>query len=159
MKISPSRTRKRARIEVIPLIDIMFFLLATFVLVSFSMTENRGLLVALPDSKTNESQTELEKKAEKINDTEIDKPILITVSILEDGTFALDKDPLSYESLEAKLREIVEKSRNQKFLTLMGDRNSNLQSTVKILDLARELKVDSVTIRTVTATASLQARP
>lgn len=36
------RGRKAARIEIIPLIDIVFFLLATFILVSLGMTRNRG---------------------------------------------------------------------------------------------------------------------
>jgi len=48
MKIPSSRSQKRARIEIIPLIDIMFFLLATFVMVSLSMIKNQGILVQLP---------------------------------------------------------------------------------------------------------------
>ncbi|HMO17916.1 MAG TPA: biopolymer transporter ExbD [Oligoflexia bacterium] len=149
MKISATRQKKRARIEVIPLIDIMFFLLATFVLVSFSMTENRGLLVALPNSKTNESK---ESKADTSNP---EAPLQITVSILEDGSFALDKELMPFEILETKLRNLTVSNSNQKFLTLMGDKNSNLQSTVRILDLARELKIDSVTIRTVTGNTQI----
>ena len=39
---------KRARIEIIPLIDIIFFLLATFIMVSLSMSKNQGVQVALP---------------------------------------------------------------------------------------------------------------
>ena len=38
---------KRARIEIIPLIDIIFFLLATFIMVSLSMSKNQGVQVAL----------------------------------------------------------------------------------------------------------------
>jgi biopolymer transport protein ExbD len=142
MKISAAQKRKRARIEVIPLIDIMFFLLATFVLVSVSMTENRGLIVALPESKTNES-----KDAHTPEDS---KPLQITVSILQDGTFALDKNEMNWEDLESQLRTLVENNQNRKLLTLMGDKSSNLQNTIQVLDLARELKIDSVTIRTKT---------
>lgn len=141
MKISAPAKRKKARIEVIPLIDIMFFLLATFVLVSMSMTENRGLLVALPESKTNESQVDVTKGKEN-------EPLQITVSVLQDGSYALDKQELPYQELEAQLRAMVANSPERKLLTLMGDKGSNLQNTVQILDLARELKIDSVTIRT-----------
>ncbi|MGH9797690.1 MAG: ExbD/TolR family protein, partial [Candidatus Polarisedimenticolia bacterium] len=55
---------KRARIEIIPLIDIIFFLLATFIMVSLSMTKNQGVQVALPTASTAASlgdQAELEK--------------------------------------------------------------------------------------------------
>ena len=37
MKFSPPGSRKRARIEIIPLIDVMFFLLASFIMVSLQM--------------------------------------------------------------------------------------------------------------------------
>jgi len=40
--------RKRARIEIIPLIDIMFFLLASFMMVSLSQTHMKGIRVQLP---------------------------------------------------------------------------------------------------------------
>jgi biopolymer transport protein ExbD len=53
MTIIPSpRGQKRARIEIIPLIDIMFFLLATFVMVSLSMVKNQGIPVRLPSAAT-----------------------------------------------------------------------------------------------------------
>jgi biopolymer transport protein ExbD len=42
--------RKRARIEIIPLIDIMFFLLASFMMVSLSQTHMKGIKVALPSA-------------------------------------------------------------------------------------------------------------
>jgi biopolymer transport protein ExbD len=55
---------KRARIEIIPLIDIIFFLLATFIMVSLSMTKNQGVQVALPTAASAASlgdQAEMEK--------------------------------------------------------------------------------------------------
>lgn len=143
MKIGTGKIKKRARIEVIPLIDIMFFLLATFVLVSVSMTENRGLLVALPESNTNEARDgELIKAEGEV------EPLKITVSILEDGTYALDKESVDFVTLKNKIQKLVEENPQQKFLTLMGDKASNLQNTVQVLDLAREMKIESVTIRT-----------
>ena len=48
MKLRPSRTRKRGRIEIIPMIDVMFFLLATFMLASLAMQNLHSLRVNLP---------------------------------------------------------------------------------------------------------------
>jgi biopolymer transport protein ExbD len=48
MKVSSPIPHKRARIEIIPLIDIMFFLLASFMMVSLSQTHMKGIRVALP---------------------------------------------------------------------------------------------------------------
>lgn len=57
-KIPSPRSNKRARIEIIPLIDIIFFLLATFVMVSLSMVQNRGIPVTLPAAATGAPQAE-----------------------------------------------------------------------------------------------------
>jgi biopolymer transport protein ExbD len=48
MKVASPLPRKRARIEIIPLIDIMFFLLASFMMVSLSQTHMKGIRVNLP---------------------------------------------------------------------------------------------------------------
>src|SRR6266404_5423669 len=48
MRLSSPIPHKRARIEIIPLIDIMFFLLASFMMVSLSQTHMKGILVNLP---------------------------------------------------------------------------------------------------------------
>ena len=62
---SRNGSRKRARIEIIPLIDIIFFLLATFIMVSLSMTKNQGVQVALPTASSATSlgdQSELTRR-------------------------------------------------------------------------------------------------
>lgn len=48
MRVTSPIPKKRARIEIIPLIDIMFFLLASFMMVSLSQTHMKGIRVALP---------------------------------------------------------------------------------------------------------------
>jgi len=48
MRISSPVPHKRARIEIIPLIDIMFFLLASFMMVSLSQTHMKGIRINLP---------------------------------------------------------------------------------------------------------------
>jgi len=48
MRLSSPVPKKHARIEIIPLIDIMFFLLASFMMVSLSQTHMKGIRVNLP---------------------------------------------------------------------------------------------------------------
>jgi biopolymer transport protein ExbD len=48
MRVASPLPKKRARIEIIPLIDIMFFLLASFMMVSLSQTHMKGIKVNLP---------------------------------------------------------------------------------------------------------------
>ncbi len=54
--IPSPRSRRKARIEIIPLIDIIFFLFATFVMVSLSMVKNKGIPVNLPAAATGAPQ-------------------------------------------------------------------------------------------------------
>ena len=51
MRLASPIPHKRARIEIIPLIDIMFFLLASFMMVSLSQTHMKGIKVALPSNQ------------------------------------------------------------------------------------------------------------
>ena len=48
MRLASPVPKKKARIEIIPLIDIMFFLLASFMMVSLSQTHMKGIRVNLP---------------------------------------------------------------------------------------------------------------
>ena len=50
MNLSTPFRRKHSRIEIIPLIDIMFFLLASFMMVSLSMDRTQNVKVDLPSS-------------------------------------------------------------------------------------------------------------
>jgi biopolymer transport protein ExbD len=52
MRVRSPIPKKRARIEIIPLIDIMFFLLASFMMVSLSQTHMKGIRVNLPSVNT-----------------------------------------------------------------------------------------------------------
>src|ERR1700689_2309095 len=93
MRIASTHTRSRARIEIIPLIDIMFFLLATFVMVSLSMLKNRGIPVLLPAASTGAPQEHKDHG---------------TVSIAETGQLYLDGRELSQEQLTVELRALHE---------------------------------------------------
>ena len=52
MRMRSPLPKKKARIEIIPLIDIMFFLLASFMMVSLSQTHMKGIRVNLPQAQT-----------------------------------------------------------------------------------------------------------
>jgi biopolymer transport protein ExbD len=58
MKVASPIPKKRARIEIIPLIDIMFFLLASFMMVSLSQTHMKGIKVNLPSAVAPPPQTQ-----------------------------------------------------------------------------------------------------
>src|SRR5579885_2079890 len=92
MQIPSPRSKRRARIEIIPLIDIMFFLLATFVMVSLSMVKNQGIPVNLPAASTGTAQS-------RENST--------VISIRSGGELYFDKQPVTSEQLTAELKALV----------------------------------------------------
>jgi biopolymer transport protein ExbD len=89
MKRRKSRTFRRGRIEIIPMIDVMFFLLVTFMIASLTMQKLNALPVNLPKG----AAAPLEDKSP------------LTLSITGDGQIFLDKTPATLESLPTLLKE------------------------------------------------------
>jgi len=71
MKLSSPIEEKKARIEIIPLIDIMFFLLACFMAVSLSMIQMRGMKVSLPTATNTQPELKDDFKTITIDDASI----------------------------------------------------------------------------------------
>src|ERR1035437_6615616 len=91
MKIPLPVSRRKARIEIIPLIDIIFFLLATFVMISLSMVKNQGLNVNLPTAQTAVSQN---RKA------------AVTITVTQTNQVYLNQVKISLDVLSERLREL-----------------------------------------------------
>ena len=66
MRIGSPVPKKHARIEIIPLIDIMFFLLASFMMVSLSQTHMKGIKVNLPAAVAPKNPTEKDYVAVRV---------------------------------------------------------------------------------------------
>ena len=76
MKIGSPWPEKRARIEIIPLIDIMFFLLAAFMLASLSLMRLQSLKMNLPSAtvaKANTKPDMVKLMVDKLGNISIDK--------------------------------------------------------------------------------------
>jgi biopolymer transport protein ExbD len=91
MKLRKSREFKKGRIEIIPMIDVMFFLLATFMLASLSMQNLNSLPVNLPQGK-----------AEKLSATHP-----VTLTITKDSQIQVNKTPVTLDALAAVLKPLL----------------------------------------------------
>src|SRR5437773_9601285 len=91
MYVSSPIPHKKARIEIIPLIDIMFFLLASFMMVSLSQVHMKGIKVNLPRGSSGETQTKRE---------------YISVSVDKDGHYFFDKDEVTDTDLQHRLDKV-----------------------------------------------------
>jgi biopolymer transport protein ExbD len=70
MRMGSPVPKKKARIEIIPLIDIMFFLLASFMMVSLSQTHMKGIRVNLPTPGARPPETPQERDFVSVRMTE-----------------------------------------------------------------------------------------
>src|SRR6186997_2009953 len=88
MHVSSPIPHKKARIEIIPLIDIMFFLLASFMMVSLSQVTMKGMKVNLPLGKSGITQN---------------KKDYVSFSVDRDGYIYFDKEKIDYTDVSKKL--------------------------------------------------------
>lgn len=118
MKIGIDKARK-ARIEMLPLIDIVFLLLVFFIYAMLSMAVHRALPVMLPESTT----------------AALDKNAHLSITIESDGSVYVDKEPVRIEDLAEKLAgKAIEED---PAVLLFADRNLSYQTLFKVLDQIR----------------------
>jgi biopolymer transport protein ExbD len=132
MNIPSLRSRKRARIEIIPLIDVIFFLLATFMIVSLSMVKNSGIKVNLPAAATSAPQ--------KHNDR-------TTISVTKDGDLYFNKEQMSLDQLPTRLQQLKAEQPDPKVF-INGDEKAFFGAAVEVLDDLRKAGITKVAIDT-----------
>ena len=128
MKIRSPIARKRTRLEIIPLIDIMFFLLASFMMVSLQMQKVRTLKASLPTA------TQITSTA---------KPDMIKLKVDAYGQPSVDNKPLSFSELDILLAERLRANTNVP-VYLSGSRSTTHGEMVYVLDFVRRAGVQRV---------------
>jgi biopolymer transport protein ExbD len=133
---SSGGSRKRARIEIIPLIDIIFFLLATFIMVSLSMTKNQGVQVALPTAGT----------AASLGDSQqMEKAV--TLSVTEKGEVFFNKEKITLAQLPLRLQSLKSTVTDPRVI-VNSDAGADFRHVVGVLDEVRRIGIAKVGINT-----------
>jgi biopolymer transport protein ExbD len=128
MKI-PRSDRKKARIEMIPLIDVTFQLLSFFIYVSLFMALQRGIPLKLP-----QADTAVQERAQALE-----------VSLDARGAVFLEGEQISLELLGEKLQAMAS-SRDTDRVTLRGDRAVNYERIMEVLDKIRSSGLSKVSL-------------
>jgi len=121
MRLASPIPHKKARIEIIPLIDIMFFLLASFMMVSLSQVHMKGIKVNLPTGVSGETQS---------------KRDYISLSVDSDGNYYFDKQEVSYDNMLPLLQKVHQTDPEAKVF-VRGDRDTVHGNVIRLLDLLR----------------------
>jgi biopolymer transport protein ExbD len=117
------RPKKHAKIEVVPLIDVVFFLLATFVMVSLSMTKNEGITVNNPAAST---------ASPKDN-----KDTTLTLSLAQTGEIFFNKEKINAAQLPLRLQNFKSANKDGQ-VVVNGDGEVPYKFIVTVLDEARK---------------------
>jgi biopolymer transport protein ExbD len=121
MQIPSPIPKKHARIEIIPLIDIMFFLLASFMMVSLSQVSLKGMKVNLPTGASGEVQN---------------KKDYVSLSVDKDGYYYFDKTKIALEDILPRLQQIYRINPEAKIF-IRGDAEAVHGNVTRMLDQIR----------------------
>lgn len=117
---------RRARIEIIPMIDVMLFLLVFFIIVTLQMIPDAGVVLQLPTS----SQTQ-----------DLPHP-KITVNVQADGTIQVKGQNLTPDQLTAMLQ--ADGAPDKTELTIATDKTTAFQHFMTVMDAARKAGVTNI---------------
>ena len=133
MNLSSNTPHKKARIEIIPLIDIMFFLLASFMLVSMSMIKLQKIETNLPAAK-------------KTPPTSPQKQDFVVIGIDSKGDiyFDKDKDAVTADQIPARLQPFYKVTKDDTKVFINCDAGASYNKLIAVLDEVRTLGIAKV---------------
>lgn len=129
MKIN-FQANKKARIEMLPLIDIVFLLLVFFIYAMLSMAVHRGLPVALPTSSS----------------AIIDKELVLSVTVKTDGTIYINRDQIPINDLTSALKSKTKEYKEPGVL-LFADRDLSYQKLFSVMDQIRMAGINRISLQ------------
>src|ERR1700716_3804891 len=143
MRMRSPIPKKHARIEIIPLIDIMFFLLASFMMVSLSQTHMKGIRVNLPAANSPPPPPNQPKD-------------YVSVRITEGNLTYFDNQLVSDDQVLPRLYELFKQNRDIK-VSLSAEQNALHGSVITVLDKIRSAGIQKIGYQI--KTASPQGAP
>jgi biopolymer transport protein ExbD len=124
---------KKARIEIIPLIDVIFFLLATFVLFTLSLNKIQSVPVNLPQASAAAPKDQ--------EDTSV------TIQLSDGDAAFWNKEPVSLSEIAPRLANYKANTPSPRVL-VTGDDRARYGAVIRVLDEVRLAGISTVTIET-----------
>jgi biopolymer transport protein ExbD len=128
------RTRPKARIEIIPLIDVIFFLLATFVLFTLSLNRIQSLPVDLP-------------MASNVPSAETSTKDMVTIQVSDQGNLYWNRELFDIDELPGRLEQYKKTAELPRIL-VAGDDRAKWGITVQVLDRIRKAGIEKLSMET-----------
>ena len=129
MKLRERRIIENPRLMIIPMIDIMFFLLVFFMMSTMFMVEQKVLPVVLPAASA----------------AELDTGRTAPITVMADGTIRFAEDAVSSVELETRIRSEMSKDKEARFV-LRADRSVAYGKVVDVMNTLRRIGVQRLTV-------------
>ena len=129
MRMRSPIPKKHARIEIIPLIDIMFFLLASFMMVSLSQTHMKGIRVNLPSANSPPADP--------------NKKDFVAIRVTEGGQIYFDNAPVMDQDVLPKLFAL-QKSNPDAKVSISAETNALHGDVITLLDRVRNAGLQKI---------------
>ncbi len=136
MKLDLDNPNEEVRIEIIPLVDVIFCILTFFILAAVSLTRQQAINLDLPGADTSAPLPAQTDERERIY-----------VSIDATGTTYIDQSPVPLNVVEDVLRQHRQIYPNG-LIVLYAARDARYEDVVEVLDLLREVGGDRVALAT-----------
>jgi biopolymer transport protein ExbD len=133
---------EETRIELIPLLDVVFCILIFFLFATIQLTRQQAIDVALPTARTGQPQQRQ----------------LLVVSIDAMGQTYADQQPIPLDLLILKIKDFQQRNPDA-LLVLYADRNASYSEVVRVLDLMRTIGGDRVALATLPPSTQSSASP
>ena len=129
MKFLERRIAENPRLMIIPMIDIIFFLLVFFMMSTMFMVEQKVLPVTLPSAST----------------AEMDMHRTVPVTVMADGSLRFNEDSVNLNELAIRVEAELRRDRDSRFV-LRADRRAAYGQVVDVLNQLRRLGVQRLTV-------------
>ena len=126
-------SKKKARIEIIPLIDVIFFLLATFVLFTLSLNKIAAIDVNLPIPAPPSATPP--------------DPDMVTLQISDQNSCFWNTEPIQVSDIAPKIADLKRRVSQPRIL-ITGDDRAKFGITVQALDEIRKAGIEQVSVET-----------
>jgi biopolymer transport protein ExbD len=129
--------RKKARIEIIPLIDVIFFLLATFVLFTLSLNRIQSVPVEMPVPSKDKTPPPEDNS--------------VTIQVSADNSLFWNRDPMEMSDLPSRItayKSQMDAQGNEARVLIAGDEKARFGATVQVLDEVRKAGIGKFSVET-----------
>lgn len=123
MRVWDDESEETFEVNILPMIDVIFAILAFFIVSTLFLTRAEGFSVNLPDAETSEPQNQTD----------------FTVTLEADGNLALNRQPIALENLQAAIKQAMAPDQTA-IVTIQADEEAYHGQVIEVMDVIRPIE-------------------